>query len=1033
MRDTNYERDSTVSPSVSAAGQSFVNNDDLPTDPLMPDLKDTTDLPTGIFSGAYDDEDVGAEADLNNLDSTMNVSPIPITRTHKDHPKNQIIRDINSATQTRRMTKISKEHALVNYINKQRRTNHKDYQNYLFACFLSQIEPKKKVWTLVDLPNGKRAIGTKWVFRNKKDDRGIVVRNKARLVAQSYTQEEGIDYDKVFAPVARIEAIRLFLAYASFMRFIVFQMDVKSAFLYSTIEEEVYVCQPLGFEDPQFPDKVYKVEKALYGLHQAPRAWYKTLSTYLIENGFRRGTIDKTLFIKKDKGDILLVHVYVDYIIFGSTKKSLCDEFKGLIHKRFQMSSMGELTFFLGLQVQQKEDGIFISQDKYVVEILKKFDFATVKTASTPMEPNKALVKDEVADTSRPNIMFAVCACARFQVTPKMLHLYAVKRIFRYLKGQPKLGLWYPRDSAFELEAFSDSDYAGASLDRKAKTGGCQFLGKRLISWQCKKQTIVANSTIKAEYVAAANCYGQVLWIQNQMLDYGFNFMNTNIFIDNESTICIVKNPVFHSKTNHIEIRHHFIRYCYEKKLIKVIKIHTDHNLADLLTKAFDVSRGEHLASSDSGLPLYMFDQLCSHLKQIHVIVDGKAVVISESSVRSDILFNDEDGGDSVERAITTAASLVAAQDSDNVLKTQSTAMSNDPLSQEISSEGHTSGSGEGSMEHTFELMDNVPPTPYDSPLSGEEAKTAQDRIRLFKGRVKTSTDKSLGENASKQGRNDDKIDELNLTDGADTEVIMEDKGSGEKGGSTTNQVSTTRPEVSAASVPVNTLVKLRSKKAKEKEKGVVLIDEEEPPRLNKSTTTLQPLLTIDPKDKELAQRLHEKELAKLDRAQKERQKQEEATSAALAEEFDEIQARIDDDHELAKQLAAERAEAIKNKPPTRTQVRNRMIIYLKHMGKYTHQQLKHKNFEEIQKLYEREKKWIDEFKPINNDSQQQAESTKKRPRAYSKEESSKKQKLEEDNDAEKEDLRDSMDVVPRDDVAIDVESLATKYPIVDW
>ncbi|GJY02440.1 putative ribonuclease H-like domain-containing protein [Tanacetum coccineum] len=458
---------------------------------------------------------------------------IPTTRIDKDHPKDQIIGDLNSAIQTRKMTKISDEHAMV--------------------------------------------------FRNKKDERGIVVRNKERLVAQGYTQEEGIDYDEVFAPVAKIEAIRLFLACASYMGFIVYQMDVKSDFLYGTIEEEVYVCQPPGFEDPHFPDKVYKVEKALYGLHQAPRAWYETLSTYLIENGFRRGTIDKTLFIKKDKGDILLVQVYVDDIIFGSTKKSLCDEFKGLMHKRFQMSSIRELTFFLGLQVQQKEDGIFISQDKYVDEILKKFDFATVKTTSTPMEPNKALVKDEEADSvdvhlyrsmigslmyltaSRPDITFVVCACARFQVTPKTSHLHAVKRIFRYLKGQPKLGLWYPRDSPFDLEAFSDSDYAGASLDRKSTTGGCQFLGKRLISWQCKKQTIVANSTTKAEYVAAANCCGQVLWIQNQMLDYGFNFMNTKIYIDNESTICIVKNPVFHSKTKHIEIRHHFIKDCMRR------------------------------------------------------------------------------------------------------------------------------------------------------------------------------------------------------------------------------------------------------------------------------------------------------------------------------------------------------------------------------------------------------------------------------------------------------------------------------------
>ncbi|GJZ84748.1 putative ribonuclease H-like domain-containing protein [Tanacetum coccineum] len=308
-----------------------------------------------------------------------------------------------------------------------------------------------------------------------------MVRNKARLVAQDYTQKEGIDYDEVFALVAMIEAIRLFLAYASFMNFTVYQMDVKSAFLYGTIEEKVYVCQPPGFEDLEFPNKVYKVEKDLYGLHQALRAWYETLSTYLLENRFRRGTIDKTLFIKKDKGDILLV------------------------------------------QMKQQDDRIFISQDKYMADILKKFDFSTVKTTSTPIETNKALLKDEEAvdvdvhlyrlmigslmylTTSRPDIMFVVCACARFQVTPKTLHLHDVKRIFRYLKGHP----WYPRDSPFDLEAFSDSDYAGASLDRKSTTRGCQFLRRRLISWQYKKQTIVANYTTEAEYVAAANCCGQ--------------------------------------------------------------------------------------------------------------------------------------------------------------------------------------------------------------------------------------------------------------------------------------------------------------------------------------------------------------------------------------------------------------------------------------------------------------------------------------------------------------------------------------------
>ncbi|GJV15337.1 putative ribonuclease H-like domain-containing protein [Tanacetum coccineum] len=516
---------------------STLPNADLPIDPNMPDLEDASDtLPTdGIFNGAYDDdEDVDAVADFNNMDNTIAVSPILTLRIHKDHLKGQILGDPTSAFKV------------------------------------------QKVWVLVDLPYGKKVIGAKWVFRNKRDERSIVVKNKARLVAQGFRQEEGIDYDEVFAPVARIEAIRLFLAFASYMGFTVYQMDVKSAFLYGTIEEEVYVHQPPGFVDPAHPNKVYKVIKALYGLHQAPRAWYETLSSFLMENGFRRGTIDKTLFIKKKKSDIMLVQVYVDDIIFGSTKKSMCTEFEECMHKRFQMSSMGELTFFLGLQVKQQPDGIFISQDKYVADILKKFDFLSIRTATTPIESNKPLVKDEDG-------------------VDVDVHVYRsmIGSLMYLTASRPDI-----MDSPFELEAYSDSDYGGASLDRKSTTGGCQFLGRRLISWQCKKQTIMANSTTEAEHVAAANCCRQVLWIQNQMMDYGFNFMNTKIHIDNESTISVIKNPVAHSRTKHIEIRFHFIRNCYEKRLIEVIKIYIDSNIADLLTKGFDVTRFNFLVVS---------------------------------------------------------------------------------------------------------------------------------------------------------------------------------------------------------------------------------------------------------------------------------------------------------------------------------------------------------------------------------------------------------------------------------------------------
>nr|GEU80235.1 putative ribonuclease H-like domain-containing protein [Tanacetum cinerariifolium] len=310
--------------------------------------------------------------------------------------------------------------------------------------------------------------------------------------SQRDTQEEGIEYDEVFAPVARIKAIRLFLAYASFKDFVVYQMDMKSAFIYGKIKEEVYVCHPLGFEDLYFPDKVYKVEKALYRLHQALRSWYElnlvallffltsrkhTLSNYLLDNWFHRGKIDKTLFIRRNRDDILLVQVYVDDIIFSSTKKELCNAFEKLMHEKFQMSYMGELTFFLELQVKQKQDGIFISQDKYVVGILKKFRFSEVKTASAPMETQKPLLKDEDGE--------------------------------EILKESTKIGRLV--DSPFDLMAYTDSDYAGASLDRKSTIGDCQFHGCRLISWQFKKQTMIANSTTEAEYVDASSCCGQVL------------------------------------------------------------------------------------------------------------------------------------------------------------------------------------------------------------------------------------------------------------------------------------------------------------------------------------------------------------------------------------------------------------------------------------------------------------------------------------------------------------------------------------------
>ncbi|GJT98155.1 hypothetical protein Tco_1093673 [Tanacetum coccineum] len=397
------------------------------------------------------------EADLSNMETTIQVSPTPTLRIHKDHPKNQIIGPVDTPVLTRHKSKNVDEQSFLATIHQ--KTDPDLLQLCLFLAFLSQEEPKKisealkdsswveamqeellqfqiqNVWVLVDCPKGVRPIGTKWVLKNKKDERGIVIRNKARLVAQGHTQEEGIYYEEVFAPVARIEAIRLFLAYASYMGFTVYQMDVKRAFLYGTINEEVYVMQPPGFQDPQFPHKVLKVSRLC---------------------------MDFTKHL--EPGEYLLLQVCVDDIIFGSSNPKLGREFEALMHDKFKMIAMGELSFFLGLQVLQEKDGIFLSQVKYVGDILKKFGFSNL----------------------------------RHQVTPKECHLHAVKRIFRHLKGHLKLGLWYPKESPFDLVAYSDSDYGGASQDRKSTTRGCQFLGRRLISWRMiKSKTIVATSPMR--------------------------------------------------------------------------------------------------------------------------------------------------------------------------------------------------------------------------------------------------------------------------------------------------------------------------------------------------------------------------------------------------------------------------------------------------------------------------------------------------------------------------------------------------------
>ncbi|KAJ9557446.1 hypothetical protein OSB04_012060 [Centaurea solstitialis] len=431
---------------------------------------------------------------------------------------------------------------------------------------------RNKVWRLVTRPWGKSIIGLKWIFRNKKDENDLIIRNKARLVAKGYRQQEGIDYDEKFAPVARIEAIRIFLAYATHKNMNVYQMDVKCAFLNGVLQEEVYVEQPEGFVDPRYPSHVYVLDKALYGLKQAPRAWYETLTVYLIGVGYKKGSIDPTLFLRTSGSDLIIVQIYVDDIIFASTKPELCKEFENTMKSHFKMSMMGELTFFLRFQVRQRPDRIFINQSKHVHDLLKHFDFGGSNSAATPMPKNFQLNADfsgKPVDqknyraiigsllylkASRPDIVFSTGFYARFQCDPRESHLSAAKRILRYLKGTPDFGLWYPKDSGFELIAYTDSDHAGCKLNRKSTSGACQFIRDKLVSWSSRKQNCVSLSMAEAEYVVASCCCSQVLWMQTELSDFRYTMQRIPIYCDSKSAIQITENPVQHSRRKHIDI-----------------------------------------------------------------------------------------------------------------------------------------------------------------------------------------------------------------------------------------------------------------------------------------------------------------------------------------------------------------------------------------------------------------------------------------------------------------------------------------------
>eukprot|EP00253_Pinus_taeda_P012864 PITA_12864 len=478
---------------------------------------------------------------------------------------------------------------------------------------LLKIE-KNNTWELVPRLKDKIVIGTKWIFKNKLNENREVIRNKARLVCKGYAQQEGIEFEETFALVARLEEIRMFLALSRFQKFKIFQMDVKSAFLNGDLEEEVYIDQPDGFILGNDPKLVCRLKKELYGLKQAPRAWYYHLDKYLYQQGFSKGLANNNLYINIDNDNFLILVVYVDDIIFGNNEEAVSQNFASVMQKEFEMSLLGELTYFLGLQIQQNKDDIFLSQTKYLKQILKKYVMEDSKPVCTPMVTGCSLSANDESATvhqptyrsmigsllyltsTRPDIMHAVGIVGRFQANPKEAHLQAVKKIFKYLQGTQNYGLWYPRDADLTLHAYTDAYCEGSVDDRKSTSGGAFFLGSKLISWFSKKQISIALSTAEAEYVAATSCCTQLLWMMQTLQDFQITCTPPiSIFCDNTSAMSISKNPVMHLKTKHIPIKYHFLQEQVLEQKVKLEYVPSKEQVAHILTKPLPRETFEYL------------------------------------------------------------------------------------------------------------------------------------------------------------------------------------------------------------------------------------------------------------------------------------------------------------------------------------------------------------------------------------------------------------------------------------------------------
>lgn len=471
-------------------------------------------------------------------------------------------------------------------------------------------------WTLVDLPKEKKAIGLKWVYKVKVSMDGKIQKYKARIVAKGYAQEYGVDYEETFSPVARFETIRVILSLAAQKGWKISQFDVKSAFLNGPLQEEVFVMQPPGFERKGEEEKVYKLHKALYGLKQAPRAWYERIDSYLQKHGYQRTTSEPTVYVRKVTDDeLIIVCLYVDDIIYTSSSNELLDEFKRKMIKEFDMSDLGDLHYFLGLEIQQGHNGIFVSQKKYATDLVKRFGMWKCKSVSTPMKVGEKLQNEVDGNIScdafkfrsmvggllylthtRPDIAFAVGLISRHMQSPTEYHYGVAKRILRYIAGTYEYGLWYENGKEVKLEGYTDSDWAGSFDDRKSISANVFTVGSSVVTWSSKKQRVVALSSTEAEYVSANEAACQAMWLRKLLADLDHKQKEaTDIYCDNMSAVFLTKNLAMHSRSKHIDIKYHYIRSLVEAKEVSIKSCYTEDQVADGLTKQLGTEQFEYL------------------------------------------------------------------------------------------------------------------------------------------------------------------------------------------------------------------------------------------------------------------------------------------------------------------------------------------------------------------------------------------------------------------------------------------------------